>query len=57
MDNIKNEFKDSTSVDINKTVELQYWTEQFNISEEKLRQAVDQVGTDVTDLKRYLQLR
>ena len=58
MDNTtKKEPKDINRINVDETHELQYWAEQFNISEEKLRQALNQVGPDVSDLKRYLQLR
>lgn len=53
----KKEPKESNRINVNEIHELQYWAEQFNISEEKLRQALNQVGPDVSDLKRYLQVR
>ncbi|WP_016854804.1 DUF3606 domain-containing protein [Halomonas smyrnensis] len=45
---------DTEKVNLGQPHEIQYWTERFGVSEQKLRQAVDAVGVYVTDIEAYL---
>ncbi|MGV3743218.1 MAG: DUF3606 domain-containing protein [Burkholderiaceae bacterium] len=50
------EFEDSTiesdaELDINDASQLQYWMDQWEVSEHDLRMAVANVGTEVAELR------
>ena len=50
------EFEDATldtdaQLDINNASQLQYWMEQWDVSERDLRMAVANVGTEVAELR------
>ena len=40
-----------TELDINDASQLQYWMEQWDVSEHDLRMAVANVGTEVAELR------
>ena len=41
-------------IDINEDYELKDWSEKFNVSKEKLKEAVEAVGTYADDVEKYL---
>ena len=45
---------DDSRINVNEAYEVQYWSEKFNVSAERLREAVKEVGTQVTDVQKYL---
>ena len=55
-DKTKVGFQDRSQININEKYELEYWTKRFGVTVERLRSAVDKVGTSVkaveTELKR-----
>jgi hypothetical protein len=46
--------QDASKVNVNEDYELRYWTNRFNISEERLREAVKEVGPSVSAIEEYL---
>lgn len=46
--------QDASKVNVNEDYELRYWTKRFNISEERLREAVKEVGPSVSAIEEYL---
>ncbi|MBS1687578.1 MAG: DUF3606 domain-containing protein [Bacteroidetes bacterium] len=46
--------QDAARINVNEDYELQYWTEKFGVSDEKLRQAVEKVGVSANAVERYL---
>jgi uncharacterized protein DUF3606 len=49
--------QDAARVNVNEDYELRYWTERFNISADKLRAAVAQVGPSVAAIEEFLKKR
>lgn len=45
---------DGERIDINDRGEVAYWTEELGCSEEKLKEAVETVGTSVEKVRKYL---
>ena len=45
---------DDSRINVNESYELQYWSKKFNVSEERLREAVKAVGPLVSDVEKYL---
>jgi len=46
--------QDRARINVNEDYELQYWTEKFGVSSEKLRQAVEKVGVSADAVAQYL---
>lgn len=53
---IKNSPKETNSININDTVELERWAERFNINKDKIKEAVNRVGASVESVRRFLQI-
>ncbi|RZL87497.1 MAG: DUF3606 domain-containing protein [Variovorax sp.] len=49
--------RDRASINVNEEHELQYWMKEFDVTEEKLRMAVAEVGTSVAGVKDHLGLK
>ncbi len=45
---------DRTKININEAYELDYWSAKFAVSKEKLKAAVDMVGTSASAVEDYL---
>lgn len=45
---------DRKRIDINEEYELRDWSDKFKVSREKLKEAVDAVGTYADDVEKYL---
>ncbi|WP_090500701.1 DUF3606 domain-containing protein [Pedobacter terrae] len=45
---------DRTRININEGYELDYWSAKFGVSKEKLKAAVDTVGTSASAVEDYL---
>ncbi|MFD0766462.1 DUF3606 domain-containing protein [Mucilaginibacter lutimaris] len=45
---------DRDRINVNEDYELQYWSEKFNVSRNRLKEAVQAVGTSVKDVQEYL---
>lgn len=54
-DQIKNLPKETDSININDNVELEWWAEYFNINKDKIKDAVNRVGSSVEAVRRFLQ--
>ena len=39
--------RDAKRVNVNEDYEVQYWTNRFSVSEQRLREAVNKIGTSV----------
>jgi hypothetical protein len=46
--------QDANKVNIQEAWELAYWSKHFNVTPERLKEAVKAVGVLVSDVKRYL---
>ena len=46
--------QDASKINVHETWEVRYWTEKFDITEEKLKEAVDAVGPGVKKVTEYL---
>jgi hypothetical protein len=46
--------RDRSRIDINEDYEVRYWTKELNISPEQLKQAVNQVGPMVENVRKHL---
>ncbi|WP_443971518.1 DUF3606 domain-containing protein [Sphingobium sp. CR28] len=46
--------RDATRVNLTEDYEVQYWTNRFGVSEDRLRSAVDKVGVSVDALAEEL---
>jgi hypothetical protein len=53
-DKTKRRPQDSTRVSLSEDWEVDYWTERFGVSRDRLRQAVQEVGNDAEAVGRYL---
>ncbi len=55
MDNLnRRRPEDPAKINLNQQWEIDYWTKQLGISEQKLRTLVKKVGVNVADVKRAL---
>lgn len=45
---------DSERINVNQDHEVDYWTDKLDVTEKELRKAVDQVGTSVDEVEKYL---
>jgi hypothetical protein len=55
MDSTKNVGSpDRDRINVNEDYELQYWTEKFGVSTDRLKEAVETVGTSVKAVQEYL---
>jgi len=45
---------DDSRINVNEAYELQYWSEKLNVSKDRLREAVQAVGTAVEAVRKYL---
>jgi Protein of unknown function (DUF3606) len=45
---------DDTRIDVEQDHELSYWSKELGVSREQLRQAVQQAGPMVKDVRRHL---
>ncbi len=45
---------DSKRINVNEDYELRYWSEKFSVSNEKLKSAVEKVGTSAEKVEEYL---
>lgn len=46
--------QDSARINVNEDYELQYWTKKFNVSADRLKEAVKQVGVSAMAVEKYL---
>jgi len=55
MDSTKNVGSpDRDRINVNEDYELQYWSEKFGVSRDRLKEAVEAVGTSVEAVQKYL---
>jgi hypothetical protein len=55
MDSTKNVGSpDRDRINVNEDYELQYWSEKFGVSKDRVKQAVEAVGTSVEAVQKYL---
>lgn len=47
--------QDRSRVNMSEDYEVRYWTEKFGVSKERLATAVNEVGSSVSAIERYLQ--
>ena len=45
---------DRDRINVNEEYELQYWSEKFNVSRDRLKEAVAAAGTSVKAVQEYL---
>lgn len=45
---------DLDKINITEYYEVEHWSNEFHITPEELRSAVQQVGTNVADIRKYL---
>jgi CRISPR/Cas system-associated endonuclease Cas3-HD len=53
-DTKKTKPQDSSKINIHQPYEVNYWTEELNVSKTKLIEAVGSVGVMVDDVKKHL---
>jgi len=53
-DKSKKSGADRARININESYEVDYWSNKFGVSKDKLRAAVQTVGTSVVDVEKYL---
>ncbi|WBX97022.1 DUF3606 domain-containing protein [Chryseobacterium gambrini] len=46
--------QDASKVNVNETWELEYWSNKFGVTKEKLKEAVKAVGTSAAAVQKYL---
>jgi hypothetical protein len=46
--------QDRSRINMNEKWEVQYWTKELGVSEEELRQIIQQAGNNVTDVRQHL---
>jgi hypothetical protein len=51
-DTMKKRPQDPTKINIQQQHELQYWADKFGVTPERIRQAVQRVGTSPNDVER-----
>lgn len=54
-DKTKTGWQDRQRINVNEDYELQGWAKKFNVTPEKLKEAVKAVGTQADDVERHLQ--
>ncbi|WP_346984971.1 DUF3606 domain-containing protein [Chryseobacterium sp. POE27] len=47
--------QDTSKVNLNETWELEYWSNKFGVTKEKLKEAVKAVGTSAAEIQKYLE--
>ena len=47
--------QDRAKINMNEDYEVRYWTERFGISKERLATVVNEVGSSVASVEKYLQ--
>jgi Protein of unknown function (DUF3606) len=45
--------QDTSKVNLNETWELEYWSNKFGVTKEKLKEAVKAVGTSAAAVQKY----
>lgn len=45
---------DNTRININENYEVENWSEKFGVSADKLKEAVNAVGTSAKEVEKYL---
>lgn len=53
-DKTKRRPQDSTRISLSEDWEVDYWTERFGVTRDRLREAVQQVGNSTDAVGRYL---
>jgi hypothetical protein len=53
-DKTKTGIPDSKLINVNENYEVEYWTKELGISKDKLKEAVNAVGTSVAAVREYL---
>ena len=51
----KNQIKDLVTINVNNDTELNWWADHFEINKDKIKEAVNRVGTLAEAARRYLQ--
>lgn len=46
--------QDSSRINVNEDYELEYWTEKFNVSADRLKEVVGQVGVSAAAVEQHL---
>lgn len=46
--------QDASKVNVNETWELEYWSNKFGVTKERLKEAVKAVGTSAVAVQKYL---
>lgn len=46
--------QDATKVNVNESWELDYWSKKFDVTKERLKEAVKAVGTSASAVQKYL---
>jgi hypothetical protein len=47
--------RDRARVDVNEDWELRYWSHKFDVTPDRLKEVVDQVGPMASDVKHYIE--
>lgn len=45
---------DDSRININEAYEVQYWSKKFNVTADRLKEAVKAVGSSVRDVEKHL---
>jgi Protein of unknown function (DUF3606) len=53
-DPMKKRPQDSSRININERLELQYWADRFGVTQERVRQAVEKVGNSAEAVEREI---
>jgi hypothetical protein len=53
-DKNKRDFRDRDRINTSEAYELQYWSEKFGISQDKLKEIVQRVGPMVSDVEKQV---
>jgi hypothetical protein len=53
-DPIRRHGQDGTRINVDQDREVRYWTRELGVSEEELKEAVRQVGTQVDSVRQHL---
>jgi hypothetical protein len=54
-DNLKRKGpEDPNKINVNQSWELEYWAKKFNVSEERIKTAVSEIGIELENVKKYL---
>lgn len=49
----KIELQEQERINLKNAYEIEFWTNEFRVSEVKLRHAIDEVGTKIVAIRRY----